>query len=225
MLYFLSLNEAPEIILTIVLAYFLAVCIAISFHEYAHSFSAYKCGDITPKANGRLTLNPFAHFSGLGLLSFLIVGFGWAKPVKINPNNFRNHKKGLIAVSLSGVLTNLALAFLFSGVLSVLGAVELDYSNLMINFIYYFVYFCVVLNLALFIFNLLPIYPLDGFNFLATFLKYDNKFVQFMYRYGPILLIIAIMPVFYGQSLLQLLYNKVILGIISLFSQFWGLFF
>lgn len=93
MLYFLTLNEAPEIILTIVLAYFLAVCIAISFHEYAHSLVAYKCGDATPKISGRLTLNPFAHFSGVGLLCFLFIGFGWAKPVKINPNNFRNHKK------------------------------------------------------------------------------------------------------------------------------------
>lgn len=225
MLYFLTLNEAPEIILTIVLAYFLAVCIAISFHEYAHSLVAYKCGDATPKISGRLTLNPFAHFSGVGLLCFLFIGFGWAKPVKINPNNFRNHKKGLIAVSLSGVLTNLALAFLFSGILSLIASIGLASPNLMINFIYYFVYFCVVLNLALFIFNLLPIYPLDGFNFLATFLRYDNQFVQFMYRYGPILLIIAIIPIFYGQSLLSLLYNEVIFGIINIFTQFWGLFF
>lgn len=224
MLYFLSLNQPPEIIFTIVLAFFLAVCVAISFHEYAHSLTAYKCGDITPKVYGRLTLNPFAHFSGVGLLSFLIIGFGWAKPVKINPQNFKNYKKGMVAVSLSGVLTNLALAFLFSGVLFLLGVIGLDFSNLMLYFLYHFVYFCVILNLVLFIFNLLPIYPLDGFNFLATFLRYDNKFVQFMHQYGFMILIIAIIPVFNGSSLLGLLYNEVILGILNVFSMFWGLF-
>lgn len=225
MLYFLSLNQPPEIIFTLVLAFFFAVCVAISFHEYAHSFVAYKCGDITPKISGRLTLNPFAHFSGIGLLSFLIIGFGWAKPVKINPNNFRNYKKAMVAVSLSGVLTNLVLAFLFSGILVLLSNIGLDLSNLMLYFIYHFVYFCVILNLALFFFNLLPIYPLDGFNFLATFLKYDNKFVQFMYQYGFIVLLIAIIPIFNGISLLGLLYNEVILGILNVFQMFWGLFF
>ena len=231
MLYFLIglIDQVPAgIFITIVFAYFLAICVAMSFHEFAHSLTAYKCGDPTPKAFGRLTLNPFAHFSGWGLLMFFLLGFGWAKPVKINPNNFRHFKKGMVLVSLSGVLTNLILAFVFSGLYvltSVLGADLLANDNVFIIFFAYFFQFGIILNLVLCIFNLLPIYPLDGFNFLSTFLRYDNKFVQFMYKYGFIILLIAILPFFAGNSILGYFYNYVIGWISSGFFAFWGLFY
>jgi len=231
LLIYLIREMPPEIAFAVLLAYFLAICVAMSFHEFAHSYVAYKCGDMTPKLSGRLTLNPFAHFSGLGLLSFFFIGFGWAKPVRINPQNFRNYKKGMIAVSLSGVLTNLVLAFLFSGIFyllvstGVLFSTTLYSSNLLITFLYYFIYFTIFLNFALFIFNLLPIYPLDGFNFIATFLRYDNKFVQFMYQFGFVVLLIMIIPIFNGQSLLGMFYSNVVSWIINLFMSFWQLFF
>jgi Zn-dependent protease len=227
MLIFLSqLNGlSPEIIFVIILAYFFAICLAISSHEYAHSLTAYKCGDITPKAYGRLTLNPLAHINGFGLLTFFLIGFGWANPVRINPNNFKNYKKGMVAVSLSGVLTNLILAFLLTGILCLFIAIRLDVSNLFLYFLYNFIQFSIYLNIALFAFNLLPIYPLDGFNFLATFLRYDNKFVQFMYRYGIFVLLFAIIPIFNGYSLLHLFYSEVVIWVLNLFSSFWLLFF
>ncbi|MDD2445206.1 MAG: site-2 protease family protein [Clostridia bacterium] len=226
MLYILSLRGLPpEIIFTLILAYFLAICVAISFHEYAHSLTAYKWGDVTPKAYGRLTLNPLAHISGFGLLSFFLIGLGWAKPVKINPNNFRNYKKGMVTVSLSGVLTNLFLAFLFSGLLCLFISIGLNTSNLILLLLYNFVEISIFLNIALFLFNLLPIYPLDGFNFLSTFLRYDNKFIQFMYKYGMFFLILAIIPIFNGHSLLQLFYSEVVVWILNVFLSFWLLFF
>ena len=230
MLYFLIgyIGQVPtEVFIVMLLAYFLAICISLTSHEFAHSFTAVKCGDLTPKLTGRLTLNPFAHFSGLGFLMLVLVGFGWAKPVSINPANFRNYKKGMIWVSVSGVLTNLVLAFVFSGLsfltLNLAGHLFLE-GNIFIIFLAYFFDFSVTLNLVFCIFNLLPLYPLDGFNLLSTFLKYDNKFVQFMYKYGFIILLILILPLIGGQSILSYFYDYVIGGIYSLFNAFWGLF-
>ena len=221
-------NSLPfELAIVVVIAYFLAICVAMSFHEFAHSFAAYKCGDPTPKAAGRLTLNPFAHFSGMGLLMFFLIGFGWAKPVQINPLRFRHYRKGMAWVSVSGILTNLILAFVFSGFYAL--AFNLGYGlflegNVFMVFLLYFLQYCVILNLILCFFNLLPIHPLDGFNFIATFLKYDNKFVQFMQKYGFIILLIGIIPIFGGQSIIGLFYDYVVYGLLDLFMAFWGLF-
>jgi len=88
------------------------ILLAISFHEMAHGFAADAMGDPTPKLAGRLTVNPLKHIDPLGLLSMLLFRFGWAKPVPINPLNFKDRKKGMIAVSLAGILTNLLLGFL-----------------------------------------------------------------------------------------------------------------
>ena len=101
-------------LLAFVLGYILAVVLAIVFHEFSHAFVAYKFGDPTPKFTGRLTLNPAKHFDAFGLISFLIVGFGWAKPVMTNPLNYRNFKKGQRCVALSGILTNIVFFIVFS---------------------------------------------------------------------------------------------------------------
>ena len=105
-----------ERILSILVAYlasFLAVLIVLPCHEFAHAFAAVKNGDETPKYAGRYTLNPFAHFDPLGLAMLILLRFGWAKPIPVNPANFRNYKKGCIWVSVAGVLANIALAIIF----------------------------------------------------------------------------------------------------------------
>ena len=94
------------------LAQFLAVMVVISFHEFAHAYAAYKCGDPTAKFAGRMTLNPVKHFDPLGVIMFAFAGFGWAKPVPINPNNFDNYKKGCLWTAAAGVLMNYVMAFL-----------------------------------------------------------------------------------------------------------------
>ena len=221
MLYFLNSGITGGQIFALVLAFVLAISIGMTAHEYAHARTAYKRGDDTAFLAGRLTLNPLAHVSGFGLFSFLLFGFGWAKPVPINPSKFRSYKKDATWVLLSGVLTNLVLALIFSGLFAFLGGILLaGADNLLMFFLYCFLQYCFLLNLALAIFNLLPIPPLDGFGIIEVWTKYGNKFVQFMQRYGIIFLILFILPFFNGQSLLSLFYNT----FQHLIMLLWGVF-
>lgn len=200
------------------LAYIVAVAIAFSAHEFSHALVANWCGDRTAKSLGRMSLNPFKHIDAFGMLSFVFVGFGWAKPVPINPLKFRNYKRGIRLVSSAGVVTNFFLSFAFSAMFYFISPL-LNLNNVFFMFIFYLLLFSTTINLSLAIFNLLPIYPLDGFNFISSFMRPDNKFVQFMYRYGSIiLLIVIILPVF------DLIYEFGIIGFQSLFFKLWGLF-
>lgn len=217
MLYYLFTYNLPATeMLMLVLAYLIAIVFALMCHELAHGFVAYKCGDKTAKLEGRLSLNPAKHLDLWGSISFLFVGFGWAKPVPINPLNFRNYKRDMALVSISGVITNILLAFLAVPLFMLCS--RLDPSNLFFVFLTYLTMFLVVINISLAVFNLLPIYPLDGFNFINTFLKYGNKFSQFMYKYGSIILLVLIITGLFGFA-----FNYVANGILDLFLMFWGL--
>ena len=121
-------------------------------------------------------------------------------------------------VSISGVITNILLAFLAVPLFMLCS--RLDPSNLFFVFLTYLTMFLVVINISLAVFNLLPIYPLDGFNFINTFLKYGNKFSQFMYKYGSIILLVLIITGLFGFA-----FNYVANGILDLFLMFWGLMF
>lgn len=219
MLYYLFTYNLPATeMLMLVLAYLIAIVFALMCHELAHGFVAYKCGDKTAKLEGRLSLNPAKHLDLWGSISFLFVGFGWAKPVPINPLNFRNYKRDMALVSIFGVITNILLAFLAVPLFMLCS--RLDPSNLFFVLLTYLTMFLVVINISLAVFNLLPIYPLDGFNFINTFLKYGNKFSQFMYKYGSIILLVLIITGLFGFA-----FNYVANGILDLFLMFWGLMF
>ena len=205
--------------LMLALAYVLAIVFALMMHELAHGLVAYWCGDKTAKEQGRLSLNPFKHLDLWGSLSFLFVGFGWAKPVPINPLNFRNYKKSMALVSLAGIITNLILAF-FAVPFFKLCAGFASSTNAGKLFLYYLTMFLILINISLAIFNLLPIYPLDGFNFINTFLKYDNKFSNFMIKYGGIILIVLVVTGAFGFA-----FDFVANGVLKLFLMFWGLIF
>lgn len=165
-----------------------AVLFSIILHEIAHGLVAHWCGDDTAKINGRLSLNPARHFDPIGALMILFVGFGYAKPVPINPYNFRNYKKGCILVSIAGIVTNLIIS-LFSSCLYVLFYVlYLKSGNVALEFIQVFFAYLSRLNVYLCFFNLLPFFPLDGFNLIKALCKRENKFTRFMQGYGQYIL-------------------------------------
>ena len=99
--------------LVLYLSNFIVILIVLPCHEFAHAFAAVKCGDETPKFAGRYTLNPFAHFDPIGLAMMILIGFGWAKPVPVNPDNFHNRKKGCVLVSIAGVTVNIIFARIY----------------------------------------------------------------------------------------------------------------
>jgi Zn-dependent protease len=149
------LNRSPEEIL----AFAIALIPAFAIHEFAHAFMAYRLGDSTAKDLGRLTLNPLKHLDVLGTLMVFVVGFGWAKPVPVNPYYLRGGRKGMALVAVVGPLSNLALAAVVAFVWRVSGFAG---GELVANTLLVFIY----LNIALLFFNLIPFPPLDGFRVL-----------------------------------------------------------
>lgn len=175
-----------------------ALLIALVFHEYAHGKVADHLGDPTPRYHNRLTLNPLKHLDPIGVLVFWFAGFGWAKPVPINPLNFKgDRKKGIVLVSLAGPLTNLIIAFL---------AIILLRLQLLLGpniHFYQMTFYIVWFNIILAVFNIIPIPPLDGSKVLGGLLphRYDYIFVQ-LEQYGFIILMVLIFTGVIGNILL-----------------------
>lgn len=157
------------------------IFLTLPVHEFAHGLAAVKLGDNTPRWQGRLTLNPFAHIDYIGALCILLFGFGWAKPVQVNNFNFRNPKRDMALTAAAGPVSNLIMAFagyllfnLFYILTNSLGLVFLWYIGI------FFLYVAQI-NISLAVFNLIPIPPLDGSRLLFAFLpdKYYYKLMQY----------------------------------------------
>lgn len=169
-----------------------AILIALTFHEYAHALVADRLGDSTPYYQGRLTLNPLPHIDWIGFLMLMIFRFGWAKPVQVNPYNFKNTdvKKGMMLVSLAGPAMNILLAFIGMILLRFLSPYQYDENVIMLIRL---VQPLVQINLILAAFNLIPIPPLDGSKILAGLLPNSGaNFIYSMEQYGPLFLLLLI---------------------------------
>ena len=187
-----------------------AVILSLSFHEFVHAFTAVRLGDSTPRMTGRYTINPLAHLDILGFLCMLFTGFGWAKPVKVNPRNFKKYKKGMAITAVAGPVSNILLSFCCIFVLSFLAKFGLfhlyvgkasfsgaDFTTSLLTVVSSIIYQMAYLNLYLAVFNLIPVPPLDGSRIVSYILPgkisyYYDKYGQY-FQYGLFAILLVFM--------------------------------
>lgn len=178
--------------------------VAIIFHELAHGYAAYLLGDNTAKNSGRLTLNPLKHMDLTGFLFLLIFKFGWAKPVPINPFNFKNRKRDTILVSLAGPITNFIIAIVMGFILS--------FNVITSPILFKIILITLWYNIMLGVFNLLPFPPLDGSKIIASLLP--NKLEYYFYKYERYLYIVLIILI--ATNVIDRIMGPMIDGILNL---------
>jgi Zn-dependent protease len=165
----------------------IALLVAVTIHEFAHAWAADRLGDPTPRMRGRLSLNPIVHLDLLGSLLLIIAGFGWAKPVEVNPRNFSDWRRGMLVTAAAGPLSNVLLLFLV-GFAAQFGLVPARSPLAQI------VFWIMLYNAVLAVFNMIPVPPLDGSRILSNLLPprqaiaYDR-----LAAYGPLLLLVLIL--------------------------------
>ncbi len=168
----------PQIIILLIPA----LVFSLSFHEFAHAWMAYRLGDNTAARLGRLTLNPMSHLDPIGSLALLLMGFGWAKPVPVDPRYLDNPKSDMVKVAAAGPISNIILAVVAALALRLLFSTDLSTNNIKTFFIIF-----MQINITLAVFNLLPVSPLDGSQILTPFFEkyFGPDAVLKMQVYGP----------------------------------------
>ncbi len=197
------------------------VILSLTFHEFSHAYVATKLGDPTPKQTGRLSLNPLAHIDPIGMIVMLLIRFGWAKPVQVNPLYFQNPKKGMMLTAIAGPVSNLILAVASSLVLFF--SIIFNGPDPLIQFFFYMT----ILNISLAVFNLIPVHPLDGSRVLTYFVP---SYASFMARYGNYVYIafiaLLILPGYIGiPDIFGSLIGRVQMGTYAVLIRLWTLIF
>ncbi|MCX6335181.1 MAG: site-2 protease family protein [Bacteroidia bacterium] len=164
------------------------IIIGLTVHEFSHAWVASKCGDTTSKDQGRLTLNPLKHIDPLGFIMLLVAGFGWAKPVQFDEKNLRNPKRDVMKIAVAGPVSNALMAMLLSIVFTLVIKTNVSgyhrgYEILKEVFMY-----SIFINWGLFIFNLIPIPPLDGSHLLLNYFRKYPALYSALYKYGTLIL-------------------------------------
>ena len=187
---------------------------SLAFHEYFHALSAHLLGDDTAAAQGRLSLNPLTHLDLFGSITLLFIGFGWAKPVPVNPRNFKHPHRDDLIVSLAGPFANLLLAFI-AVLLLKLGGDDLN------DILYVVLQYFYRINAILAIFNMLPFYPLDGSHLISTLLTGSGhkEWSMVFQKYSSYLfLILIILDLGMNISIFSRLINFVFSGLNRIFG-------
>lgn len=197
-------NQSPSVFVGILVA----LVVGITFHEFTHALVADRLGDHRPRSLGRVSLNPLHHLDPMGAIFFLLAGFGWGKPVPVNSYALRPGRIGLTVVALGGPIANFAVAIAVAIVFRVLlgaGLLAAAFPNEVLQLVVYF-------NVALGLFNLIPIPPLDGSKVLYAFLDPATAFRlrPVLEQYGALILLAAVFfPVFGGETLIGLVFRVV----------------
>lgn len=160
----------------------------MTVHEFCHAWVAHLCGDSTSKDQGRVTLNPLKHIDLLGFIFIIFAGFGWAKPVQFNEQNLRNPKTDVIKIALAGPLSNAVLAMILSVIFSILTALTSANNSSGMQVVAEVFLYAIYINWGLFIFNLIPLPPLDGSHLLFYQLRRFPALYDGLYKYGSFLL-------------------------------------
>ena len=204
-----------------------AVLIAITFHEFAHALAADRLGDDTPRRQGRLSLNPLAHLDPIGSVMLVFAGFGWGKPVEINPRNFTRKismSAGEAIVSIAGPLMNFLLAIVFTIIYYAIFKFAPTFIGTQVGaIIMLIIQMTISINIGLGVFNLIPLPPLDGSKVLKNFLPYRGK--QWMENYSQIFYIIFVVLWITGLAgiIISPIINAIYTGIMNLGITIFGL--
>jgi Zn-dependent protease len=171
-----------------ILKFLPGIILGLTVHEYCHALVAHMCGDSTSKDQGRVTLNPLKHIDPLGFIMLIFVGFGWAKPVQFNEQNLRNPKTDVIKIALAGPLSNAVIAMVLSIIFSLLSSSSAVHTTPVWQILSEVFIYAIYINWGLFIFNLIPLPPLDGSHLLLHQLKRYPALYNGLYKYGSLLL-------------------------------------
>ena len=206
-----------------IVALLMALFVAMPVHEFAHAFAAKREGDLTAVAHRRYTLAFHAHFDWRGFLFLFLFRFGWAKPVPVDSRNFKRGRKSQFMVSIAGIVANLILGTVFLFIFMVILKIN---SNFFVDsyygfLLYEFLSISVSINFMLALFNLLPLYPLDGYKIVDSFCRYDNKFLAVMKEYSFLIyILLAITGIYYYYYIYTA--EFLITGLTTLFSKILG---